>query len=605
VGKRSNFLIALIVLLLATQPVFAEATGEQAQGPVRFFFQLLVKEPFVALFLSLGFGHLLARVKFGSFALNTTAATLLVALILSGIVSATTGLHFTIPDLVQTISLTLFLYAVGLRVGPQFLAGLRQEGLHLVVLTLITATLNFVLVVGGSKLVGLAPGFAPGMISGGYNVTAAMGVATQALNSGAYTPPAGMTPEQVTANIAAGYSLTYVFSLIGIVLLMTHLLQWFGFDPEKTAKESEKNFGGSGKPLPGTSAAFNNGSKSAAIRVFQLTSKNFVGQPAHYVFEQLDTPVLRVTRNGSTLKLKDNPALQAGDLLTIGGQREKLIAETETIGPEVFDEEARQVELDQAEIVLTKPTFINKTLEELHESLPAYGIRVRAVFRFGVELPLLPGTKLQKHDVLRVIGPTESVRRAIEALGTGVHPTDATQIVTLSLGAAIGYLVGLIAVPVAGIPIGLGTPAAVIIAGITVATLRSFNPSLGGPVPEASRSFLENIGLDTFVAGLGLNVAPALIAALANGRSVALVVVVGMIGAMAPPFVSWLIGLYVFKMDPVLLAGAVAGSRSSTTAMKALQDQTKSGVPAFGYPVPYALSAVVVLIYGYMAMLLS
>jgi putative transport protein len=81
-----------------------------------------------------------------------------------------------------------------------------------------------------------------------------------------------------------------------------------------------------------------------------------------------------------------------------------------------------------------------------------------------------------------------------------------------------------------------------------------------------------------------------------------MVVLVGMVGALVPPFVSWLIGLYVFKMDPILLAGAVAGSRSSTTAMKAMQDTSKSSVPAFGYPVPYALSAVIVLIFAYLAM---
>ena len=570
------------------------------------FFQLLVKEQFVALFLCLGIGHLLARVKIGNFALNTTAATLLVALILSGLVSETTGLNFTIPDMVQTTSLTLFLYAVGLRVGPQFIAGLRQEGFHLVVLALITATLNFILVLGGSKLFNLAPGFAPGMISGGYNITAAMGVATQAVNNGTYHPPAGITAAQVTANIAAGYSLTYIFSLLGIVFLMTNLLQWFGFDPVKTAKESAKKFGGSGKPLPGTSAAFNVAlTTPAAVRVFQLTNKKFIGQPALAVLEQLDTPVLRVTRNDLVIDLKQNPVLETGDLLTIGGMREKLIGENETIGPEVADEDARRLDLDQAEIVITKPAFAGKTLEDFHHSLPAYGIRVRALFRSTVELPLLPGTKLQKHDVLRVIGPAESVRRATEALGQAVRPTDATQIVTLSLGAVVGYLIGLIAVPIAGIPIGLGTPAAVIIAGITVATVRAMNPKFGGPVPEATRSFLENIGLDSFVAGLGLNVAPALIGALSNGRSVLLVVVVGMVGAMAPPFITWLIGLYIFRMDPILLAGAVAGARSSTTAMKALQDETRSSVPAFGYPVPYALSAVVVLIYGYLAMVLS
>jgi putative transport protein len=602
--RKSNVLSATGLIFLLALPVLAADDASQPHGLLGSIFQLLVREQFVALFLALGFGHLLARVKLGSFALNTTAATLLVALVLSGLAYVTTGLTFSIPDLVQTTSLTLFLYAVGLRVGPQFLAGLKQEGFHLIALTLITATLNFALAFGGSKLFGLAPGFTPGMISGGYNVTAVMGVATQAVQNGTYQPPAGTSADQVIANIAAGYSLTYIFSLLAIVLLMTHLPQMFGIDPVKAAKESEKKYVGSGKPLPGTDAAFKLG-HTATVRVFKLENEEFIGQPAHFVFEQLDTPVLRITRNGSFVPLKDNPALQAGDLLTIGGERGRLIGEIKSIGPEVADERARDLDIDQAEIVLTKPEFFAKTLEEFHASLPAYGIRVRAIFRLGNELPLLPGTKLQKHDVIRVVGPAESVRRAINALGQGVRPTDATQLVTLSLGAAVGYLVGLIAVPVAGIPIGLGTPAAVIIAGVTVATLRALNPRFGGPVPEATRSFLENIGLDSFVCGLGLNVAPALLGALSNGRAVALVVAVGMVAAMVPPVVSWIVGLYVFKMDPILLAGAVAGSRSSTTAMKALQDETKSAVPAFGYPVPYALSAIVVLIYGYLSMVLS
>jgi putative transport protein len=77
-----------------------------------------------------------------------------------------------------------------------------------------------------------------------------------------------------------------------------------------------------------------------------------------------------------------------------------------------------------------------------------------------------------------------------------------------------------------------------------------------------------------------------------------------MVAALVPPFVAWLVGLYLFKMDPMVLAGAVAGARSSTTAMKALQDESKSAVPAFGYPVPYALSAIIVLIFAYLSLVL-
>src|SRR5262245_55262075 len=103
-------------------------------------------------------------------------------------------------------------------------------------------------------------------------------------------------------------------------------------------------------------------------------------------------------------------------------------------------------------------------------------------------MPLLPETKLQKHDVVRVIGPEPSISRAIHALGEGVRPTEATSVITLSLGAVVGYMIGLLSVKISGIPIGLGTPAGVIIAGITVATLRTMNPRFGGPVSEGARS---------------------------------------------------------------------------------------------------------------------
>jgi putative transport protein len=563
-----------------------------------------VREPFLALFLSLGFGHLLARVKIGSFALNSTAATLLVALVISALTSEVADLRFSIPPIVSTTAISLFLYAVGLRVGPQFLAGLRLEGFHLIVITLISATLNFLLAFWGSRLFHLDPGFAPGMISGGYNVTAAMGVATEAVTSGVYQPPAGMTGDQVMANIAAGYALTYIFSLLGIVALMTSLPRMFGIDPVASAKESEKKFGGSGHALPGTSAAFNLGLRPSDVRVYRLANRQFAGRPVHDIFATLDTPVLKLTRGGEIVRLASNPPLEMGDLLTVGGRLEKLVAESARIGPEVADEDARHLEYDQAEIVLTRKEMCDITLEELHQRPAVYGVRLRALFREGHELPVLPGTQVRKHDVLRVIGPTAAVDRAVKGLGEGVRPTEATQIVTLALGAAFGYMLGLISVKVGGIPIGLGTPAGLIIAGVTVATLRTINPLFGGPVPEATRSFIENIGLDLFVGALGLNVAPSLVAALTQGWNVVLVVAIGMVAALVPPFVAWLVGLYLFKMDPMVLAGAVAGARSSTTAMKALQDESKSAVPAFGYPVPYALSAIIVLIFAYLSLVL-
>lgn len=123
-------------------------------------FQLLSREPFAALFLALGFGHLIGRVKVRGFTLGSTASSLLVALIISGFAFRLADVKFMIPDLLQTAMLSLFLYAVGLRVGPQFIAGIRREGLHLVALTFITAILNSLIVFFGSRWANLPPGFA-------------------------------------------------------------------------------------------------------------------------------------------------------------------------------------------------------------------------------------------------------------------------------------------------------------------------------------------------------------------------------------------------------------------------------------------------------------
>jgi putative transport protein len=300
-----------------------------------------------------------------------------------------------------------------------------------------------------------------------------------------------------------------------------------------------------------------------------------------------------------------NPTLQRSDVLTVGGRMTSIVERAVSLGPEVADDKARHFDVDQADVVLTSVEMAGKTLDEFHASKAGYGVRLRALFRGGHELDLLPATTLQRHDVLRVIGPSAAVAHAVASLGQAVRPTNATDIVTLAFGIATGYAIGLISVPVAGIPVGLGAMGGVVVAGMVVAIVRSINPALGGPMPEGARAFLESIGVDLFVCGLGLNVAPALIAALSGGLSTLASIVLGIAMAVVPTFISYVVGLYVLKMDPMVLAGAVAGARNSTTAMRAISDRSKSTIPAIGYPVPYALSTVVFLVYGYLAMLLS
>ncbi|WP_394390166.1 hypothetical protein [Shewanella woodyi] len=139
--------------------------------------------------------------------------------------------------------------------------------------------------------------------------------------------------------------------------------------------------------------------------------------------------------------------------------------------------------------------------------------------------------------------------------------------------------------------------------GIVFSFLRTRNPAFGGPMSEGARSFLQDIGLSLFVAVLAATVGPKILASF-QGIVVIKIAALGLTAALVPPLLAWIYGLYFRKMNPAILAGACAGGRNSTPAMKGAQDACQSDMPAVGYPVPYALTSMIVLVLGYLTMVL-
>ncbi len=570
------------------------------------FLNFLHGQPLMLLFLSLGLGTLLGRVRVGILTLGSTASTLLVGLLISAAVYFGTGQRFTVPREIDTIFLQLFIFAIGLKLGPQFFSGLKQEGYHLVAIGVITATLNFAIVVACARLLHFAPGFASGTISGSYTITAVIGIASGAVDSGAYALPAGMTAAMVKANIAAGYAATYITSTLFCILMIRYLPTIFGIDPVAAAIKTKASFGGgSDAALPGTNDEFLIGYQPTDIRAYSVQNAKVIGKQVLTLSATHDRSVLRLRRNGAELALADNPVLAANDVVSMFETVGQQILEEGAIGREVNDEAARDVRMTVAEIVILNTTTPTLTLQALHEKGTDYGLFVKALFRRAQQMPMLPKTELLKGDVLRVYGSVQSVETAGMKLGAVLRPSTTTDIATLAFGIVFGFLIGVLSVRVFGIPFGLGTSGGVILSGIIIGTIRTYWPRFGGPVPEGARSLMQSIGLDMFIAVLALNVAPDLMDALSNWQQLAGVFAVGLVAALLPAFVSWLVGLYVFRMDPIILIGAVAGSRNSTPSLNAIQQQAKSTMPSIGYPVPYALTATIVLIYGYIAMVIS
>ncbi|ASI90319.1 aspartate:alanine exchanger family transporter [Vibrio mediterranei] len=573
-----------------------------------FLFNYLSENPFVFLFLSLAIGYPLGRITVKGVSLGTTAGTLIVGVALALTSFSVFGLKIEEPGLVSDIFLMMFMYAIGMKVGPQFFSGLARGGLDFVVIGLIVVFSNFAIVVIGAKLMGLEPGYAAGIISGSYTVTAVMGVAQSAITSGAFVPPAGMSADQVSANIAAGYAISYVLSTVLIILLIKYLPSMFGIDPVKAGKDAEKEFstGDDNEKLPSTFGFSDVGALPIDVRAYKVTHEELVGRSVQDLYKQFpDAVVLKVVRGDEVLDASENPMLQLGDVIGVRGEYSALIKEGEAdIGNEVDEPRARNVDIEVADIHVGKSEHAGKTIAQLHAEV-GFGVYFKALFRQGHQQPLLPNTTVEVGDVVRIAGSQWCVEQTASQLNSvPIVESTVTETFYLALALLVGYVFGHLSVTIAGIPFALGTSAGCMLTGIVFSFLRTRNPAFGGPMSEGARSFLQDIGLNLFVAVLAATVGPKILASF-QGIIVIKIALLGVTAALVPPLLAWLYGLYVRKMNPAILAGACAGGRNSTPAMKGAQDATQSDMPAIGYPVPYALTSVIVLILGYIAMVIS
>jgi putative transport protein len=602
--------LALMIAFGAGDALAAAAAAEakEPHGIFGFLLNYLAKNPFAYLFLTLALGYPLGRFTVKGISLGTTAGTLVVGIGIALISSAVFGITYQIPGLVEDIFLMMFMYALGMRVGPQFFSGLARGGFDFVMLGLIVVFSNVLIVFFGAKLLGLEPGYAAGIISGSYTVTAVMGVAGSAVSSGAFKMPAGMTADMVGANMAAGYAISYVLSSIFTILFVKYLPSMFGFDPVKSAREAEASFesGEDGGALPGTAGASLLGFTGEQIRSYKVMHEELAGQTVQDLFNKYPhAAVLKVVRGDQVLDAKDNPTLQMGDIIGVGGRYGDLISKgTEVVGTEIDEPRARKVDIEVADIHVGKSEYAGKTLEELGKEI-GFGVYLKSMFRAGVAIPHKPKTVVEKGDVLRLAGPAWCVNQAAKALNSVPHVESAyTEVAFMAVALLVGFIVGHASLTIGGIPFALGTSAGCMLMGILISWLRTRNPDFGGPTSEGARAFLNDIGLSMFVAVLAAGVGPKIMQSF-QGTVVIWIAVLGLAGALIPPFLAWLYGLYFRKMNPIILAGGCAGGRNSTPTLNGVQDISQSAICAVAYPVPYALTSAIVLILGYMAMVFA
>jgi len=244
-----------------------------------------------------------------------------------------------------------------------------------------------------------------------------------------------------------------------------------------------------------------------------------------------------------------------------------------------------------------------RALKEFRHEEFAGQLQLLRMERGGVPHPMGAETQLKRFDVLFVAGLKSAVEKAAAGLGKVARPTTGTDLLTLSVGMILGLLIGSINVPVGGFSVGLGNAGGLLLSGIIVSSVVS-RLRFFGSTPNAARNILEDLGLVTFVGIVGINAGASLLAQL-TGVVALKIFLVGFIASTIPPFVTWAIGYHLFKINPAVLMGGVAGARSHSGPCREAAKEINSSVPWIGFPVGYAVSGVLLTVFGYFAMVLS
>jgi putative transport protein len=560
------------------------------------FFHFLQAQPFVALFGVLAAGMILGRPAIRGISLGSVVCIVFVGLLVSIGSYTTTGVELALPDVIKTIFFNIFIFALGVKIGPQFFAGLKRDGWHMVTIGVIVAVLAQAISYAFGVLFDLPPGAVAGLLAGSNNSSATFGTASSALTSSAYHPPPGVSVESVAGMLSAAFALCYAATQVQFVLFMKILPRLTGIDAPKAAREFEAAMRGERtSPLPGTVEAADAIDASIAVRAYRVPEGTAVGKTIGELRKSAPGIAIELVRRGTDwLALDDATVLAAGDEVVISAPVEKQIRVREALGPEVPDAEARALRpLHTVDVVVGRDEAAGRSVPELLGP----GLFPNAVFRVGVELPAGAATRLQKGDVIRVTGTNPRIDDLGKRVGQVVRATHSSDVLTLALGLLTGALLGAIPVPLFGISISFGA-SAVLMTGIVFGWLKTRHPGLGGPVSEGARSLMEEMGLNVFTSALAINSGLAVYQVATTGPIWQLLIASQVI-SLLPELVAWWVGLHVLKLNPALLMGAVAGARQNTTSMRAAQKESQSAVPGIGYPVPLAIATITLSIVGY------
>ena len=519
-------------------------------------------------------GVLLGKVKVGGISLGVTFV------LFAGIVAGHIG--FTAPtnilSFIQDFGLILFVFCIGLQVGPGFFESFKKGGVSLNLLATVTILLNIGVMFAcywlffDTKNIKNLP-MMVGTLYGAVTNTPGLGAANEALTS---VFPQGHMPQ-----IASGYACAYPLGVLGIIGATIAIRYITRVKLEKEEKQLAEQEDENPKAKPHQMHLKVSNAYIAGRSLLEISQ-----------FLNRDVICTRLLHNGEVIIPNRNTIFSLGDELLIVCTEGDAEAIKAFIGPEIdtpWHTEAEAQPLISRRIVVTNPAMNGKTLGKMHFS-SVYGVNITRVTRQGMDLFASRNHRFQIGDRIMVVGPEDNVNRIAEMMGNSTKRLDAPNIGTIFIGIIVGILFGSIPLSIPGmpVPLKLGIAGGPLIIAILIGRF-GYRFKLVTYTTTSANMMLREIGLVLFLASVGIKAGAGFWETVVQGDGLKYVYT-GFLITIIPILIVGTIARLYYKFNYFTIMGMISGSYTDPPALAYANSICTREAPAIGYSTVYPLS---------------
>ncbi|MRR34067.1 transporter [bacterium] len=530
--------------------------------------KILIDNPLLLLFLVAAVGYPLGRIRICGSCLGVASV------LFTGLAIGSLDPELKLPEIVYVLGVALFVYTVGLANGPAFLASLRREGLrhNLLVVGILLFAAGMTLL--AQKLLHLKPALTAGMFTGSLTNTPALAAVLDTIKHSA----TGEMLNRLLAEPVVGYSITYPMGVIGVILAINLLQRFWKIDYAAEAKQLH-GFGVATEPL-----------HNLTIRVTRPEATTDTIEAMRQA-NGWDVIFGRIMHGDEVTLADPESRFAVGDQVTAVGTREELDKVTRFLG----EMSGTEIDLDRTEfdfrrVFVSNPKLAGRRLRDLGLK-ERHGAIISRIRRGDDDVLPHGDTVLELGDRVRVISHRDRMESMSAFFGDSYRAVSEIDILTFSLGLALGLFLGTIPIPLPGdAELRLGFAGGPLITALVLGTLGRTGPMVW-TLPYSANMTLRQIGLILFLAGVGTRAGYGFVTTFAKEGGLQLFAAGTCITFTAAVTMLW-VGYRLMKIPMSLLIGMLAGLQTQSAVLGFALEQTRNDLPTVGYASVYPVATI-------------